>query len=182
MEWLAHMQSLTHELLHDLFGPHWHLEMEVVAEVALAMVLGGLIGLERESANKPAGFRTHMLVAGAAALLVGLGDALLTRFDTETGVPIRADPIRIVEAIVTGISFLGAGTIFRAGSRDTVQGLTTAAALLLSSAIGIAVALRQFALAVSVTLLALLVLRVLKVIERWLLHRRRDGSDGPDAS
>lgn len=180
MEWLAHVQAFIHELLHDVFGPQWHLELEIVAEVALAMVLGGLIGMERESADKPAGFRTHMLVAGAAALLVGLGDALLTRYDSETGVPIRADPIRIVEAIVTGISFLGAGTIFRARSKDTVQGLTTAAALLLSSAIGIAVALRQFALAVSVTLLALLVLRVLKGIERWLLRRNHPQADVPD--
>ena len=88
-------------------------ELKVTGQVAVAMVLGGLIGLERETANKPAGFRTHMLVAGAAALLVGLGHALIEEFDRHTGLRLQSDPIRIVEAIVTGVSFLGAGTIFR---------------------------------------------------------------------
>jgi putative Mg2+ transporter-C (MgtC) family protein len=141
-------------------------QLEIIGEVALAMLLGGLIGLEREMADKPAGFRTQMLVAGAAALLVGLANALITVFLTEGNANVTADPVRIVEAIVAGVSFLGAGTIFRSKDHREVEGLTTAASILLCAAIGISVALRQFVIAVGVTLLALTVLRVLSVIER----------------
>lgn len=142
------------------------LQFEIIGEVALAMLLGGVIGFEREVADKPAGFRTQMLVAGAAALLVGLGDAMLNRFALDSSLQTTSDPIRIVEAIVTGISFLGAGTIFRRSSSEQVQGLTTAASILLCAAIGISVALRQFVLAVGVTLLALVVLRGLTGVEK----------------
>ena len=144
------------------------MQLEIIGEVALAMLLGGVIGFEREMADKPAGFRTHMLVAGAAALLVGLGDAMLRRFAMDTSVNASSDPIRIVEAIVTGISFLGAGTIFRRDRSEQVEGLTTAASILLCAAVGISVALRQFVLAAGVTLLALIVLRGLTFIENRL--------------
>lgn len=137
------------------------------------MLLGGLIGLEREFASKPAGFRTQMLVAGAAALLVGLSDALLMRFLIETNTKVTADPIRIVEAIVTGISFLGAGTIFRSKHNEEVEGLTTAASILLSAAVGISVALRQFVIALGVTMLTLIVLRVLALVERRVEEKRK---------
>ena len=147
-------------------------ELKVAGEVALAMVLGGLVGLEREAAHKPAGFRTHMLVAGAAALLVGLGHALIREFDHYTGLRLQSDPIRIVEAIVTGVSFLGAGTIFRRNRGEQVEGLTTAAALLLCAALGICVAVERFILALSVTALTLLVLRGLTVVDRLIQKRR----------
>jgi putative Mg2+ transporter-C (MgtC) family protein len=152
-------------------GVNWVAQLGIIGEVALAMLLGGFIGMERESADKPAGFRTHMLVAGAAALLVGLGDALLLRFHAGADDSIRADPIRIVEAIITGISFLGAGTIFRRGAGRSVEGLTTAASLLLSGAIGISVALRQFILAGGITALALIVLRGLTFFERKITKK-----------
>ena len=144
------------------------MQFEIIGEVALAMLLGGVIGFEREMADKPAGFRTQMLVAGAAALLVGLGDAMLRRFAVDSSINASSDPIRIVEAIVTGISFLGAGTIFRRDRTEQVEGLTTAASILLCAAIGISVALRQFVLAVGVTVLALIVLRGLTGIEKRL--------------
>lgn len=151
----------------------WVSQVEIIAEVALAMLLGGLIGIEREMADKPAGFRTHMLVAGAAALLVGLGDALLHRFNIGANEYLRSDPIRIVEAIITGISFLGAGTIFRRERGEQVEGLTTAASILLCSAVGIAVALRQFLLAAGTTVLALLALRGLTFVQNWIARRRQ---------
>ncbi len=171
-QWLV---TLSDPLLQDT-------QVRILGEVLLAMALGGLIGIEREMADKPAGFRTHMLIAGSAALLVGLGDALLNSFILNTpadgvGAGIRSDPIRIVEAIITGISFLGAGTIFRRTEADAVQGLTTASTILLCAALGICVALRQFLLAVGVTVLALIVLRGLKFLERWL-ERRRQGVRG----
>lgn len=151
---------------------NWVMQFEIIGEVALAMLLGGVIGFEREMADKPAGFRTQMLVAGAAALLVGLGDALLLRFIVEGKTNVTADPIRIVEAIVTGISFLGAGTIFRRDSSEQVKGLTTAASILLCAAVGISVALRQFVLAIGVTVLALIVLRGLTGIEKRLTPKK----------
>lgn len=151
---------------------NWVMQLEIIGEVALAMLLGGVIGFEREMADKPAGFRTQMLVAGAAALLVGLGDALLIRFLVEGKTNVTADPIRIVEAIVTGISFLGAGTIFRRDSSEQVKGLTTAASILLCAAVGISVALRQFVLAIGVTVLALIVLRGLTGIEKRLTPKK----------
>jgi hypothetical protein len=87
-------------------------QLWVLAGVAYAMLLGGVIGFERELKNRPAGFRTHMLVAGAAAFLIGLGQLLMldphyTRRDMLT-----IDPLRLVEAVVAGVSFIGAGTIF----------------------------------------------------------------------
>ena len=155
----------------------WLGQGEILAEVALAMLLGGLIGVEREMADKPAGFRTHMLVAGAAALLVGLGDALILRFHVSTNEGMRSDPIRIVEAIITGIAFLGAGTIFRrTDKKEHVEGLTTAASILMSSALGIAVALRQFVVAIGVTFLALIVLRGLMFIQIRIDRRRGEKS------
>lgn len=135
--------------------------------VALAMVLGAIIGFERETAEKPAGLRTHMLVAGTAALLVALGDVIVLHFDLglSEGV-VRADPIRIVEAIITGISFLGAGTIIYHRSKNVVEGLTTAATILLAAGVGICVALLQFILAIGVTILGLVILRVVPYIEQ----------------
>jgi len=142
-------------------------ELKVAGEVAVAMLLGGLIGIEREAAHKPAGFRTHMLVAGAAALLVGLGHALVGAFSEHGSLRLQSDPIRIVEAIVTGVSFLGAGTIFRSRHHH-IEGLTTAASLLLVAGLGVAVAVERFVLAGSVTVLALVVLRGVRFIERWI--------------
>lgn len=157
----------------------WMAQLEIIGVVALAMLLGGVIGMERERADKPAGFRTHMLVAGAAALFIGLGEPLLEGFDAETHVNIRSDPIRIVEAIIAGISFLGAGTIFRRSQGKSIEGLTTAASLLLSGGIGIATSLHQFVLAGGITLLALIVLRGLVLLERKLPPAKHDdAADG----
>ena len=147
-------------------------DLQTLAEVALAMLLGGVIGLERETANKPAGFRTHMLVAGAAAFLVALGFSLVDQFVAQTAdTSISADPIRVIQAVIIGVSFLGTGTIFRVGHRNQVHGLTTAASLLMSSAIGIAVALRHTLLAAGVTILATVVLRVIGWIEGRMERR-----------
>jgi putative Mg2+ transporter-C (MgtC) family protein len=147
-------------------------QLQLVGRVALAMVLGAAIGLERELSVKPAGLRTHMLVAGAAALFVGLADTLALKFFEEAYADtLRVEPIRIVGAIITGISFLGAGTIFR-DQRGSIEGLTTAASILVVSGIGIAVALDQFVLAVCVTILVLHVLVVARALERFLERSR----------
>ena len=152
---------------------NWLMQLEIVGEVALAMLLGGVIGFEREVADKPAGFRTQMLVAGAACLLVGLADAMMLRFLAEGKTNVTGDPIRIVEAIVAGVSFLGAGTIFRKDASEQVQGLTTAASILLCAAVGISIALRQYVLAIGATILALIVLRGLTGIEKWMAKKAK---------
>jgi putative Mg2+ transporter-C (MgtC) family protein len=147
-------------------NPGW----QILGEVAIAMALGGLIGLEREFADKPAGLRTNMLIAGAAALLVGLGDTMMRRFAL-AGDLVRADPIRVIEAVVTAVGFLGAGMIIRRGG-DHIEGLTTAASVLFAAAIGICVALTEYLLAVGVTFLDLATLRGIKPLEAWLRRRR----------
>ncbi len=115
-----------------------------------------------------------MLVAGAAALLVALGDVLVRHFDVEmSNNVLRSDPIRIIEAVVTGVAFLGAGTIIRGGASDSVKGLTTAASLLFVAAIGICVALAQFVTAVGATLLVLITLRSLRSVNQWLRQQRK---------
>jgi putative Mg2+ transporter-C (MgtC) family protein len=151
------------------------LELKMLGFVAMAMVLGAAIGFERELADKPAGMRTHMLVAGAAALLVLLADALVAHFGRvlPSGL-VRGDPIRIIQAIVTGVAFLGAGTIIRHG-RNPVEGLITAATILFTAAVGICVAVRQLVLAGGATLLALVTLRLLGILEARI-QRKAGGS------
>jgi putative Mg2+ transporter-C (MgtC) family protein len=149
-------------------------ELLLLLHVATAMALGGLVGVERETAAKPAGLRTHMLVAGSDALLVGLGQIALNQYpDARTDGLVRADPIRIIVAVITGVSFLGAGTIIR-GDRS-VHGLTTAASLLMTSAMGVAVGLAQFVVACGTAVLMLVTLRAVPAIERLVRRRRRTG-------
>lgn len=157
----------------ELFDVNWQPQVEALASVVIAAVLGGIVGMEREMANRPAGLRTHAILAAASCLLVRLGDTLLENFAAES-VPevLQADPIRIVEAIVTGVAFLGAGTIFRDRERAAVEGLTTAASLLLVSAIGIAVALQQIILAGAVTVLMLILLRTVRRLFKSATHDR----------
>lgn len=133
----------------------------VILNAFIAAVLAGLIGYERESKHKPAGLRTNMIIASVAVLLVSLGRGLALEFESIEGV--RVDPIRIIEAVIVGVSFIGAGTIIKSepkqdpNARADVQNLTTAATLLFSAGIGIAVALQQYVLAIGVTALALFI-------------------------
>jgi putative Mg2+ transporter-C (MgtC) family protein len=152
----------------------WVTQFQIVLQVIIAMVLGGLIGIERELASKPAGFRTHMLVAGSAALLIRIGDLLLDHFESLGHTAIQSDPIRIVEAIILGISFLGAGTIIRHRNGEQVEGLTTAASTLLSGAVGICIGLSLYALGASISVLAFVVLYVLRYVDRKLRNRAED--------
>lgn len=140
-------------------------QLELLGLVVLSMILGAAVGYERESASKPAGLRTHMLVAGAATLLTGLSALLVTEFTNLPGES-RADPVRVVEAVVTGVTFLGAGTIMRFRGEQEVEGLTTAASLLFVAAIGISVALRLFLLSVGGVALVLLTVGGLRWLEK----------------
>jgi len=141
-------------------------QWQVVGKVAFSIFLGGLIGLEREWAAKPAGFRTHMLIAGAATLFVILGDVMIQQF-AQRAIPetLQTDPIRIMEAVITGISFLGAGTIIFKDQIDTVEGLTTAASILFVAGIGMAVALNLYILSFLLTTMVILILLVLGFVQ-----------------
>jgi putative Mg2+ transporter-C (MgtC) family protein len=153
-----------------LVATYWP-QFSVLIRVAIGMLLGAALGLEREVKHKPAGLRTHMLMAGAASVLVALGPLMVEHLGSVISTAVlRADPISLVGAVITGVSFLGAGTIIRGASGEQVEGLTTAASLLLSAAIGMSTALDLWVLAVGVTLLALLVLRGGSLVER-VLHR-----------
>ena len=151
------------------------MQVKILVSVALAMILGAVIGLEREAKGKPAGLRTHMLVAGAAALLVALSDVAIKRLNVDVGTGlVRSDPIRIIQAVITGISFLGAGTILRHSGSDHVEGLTTAASLLFVAALGVCVALSQVLLAIGVTALVLVTLRGVDLLRRGLGHSKHE--------
>ncbi|HHY46021.1 MAG TPA: methyltransferase [Firmicutes bacterium] len=116
-------------------------QLEVTWRLAFACLLGGLIGLERERHGRPAGFRTHILVSLGAALVMILSIYAFPGTATR-------DPARLAAQVVSGIGFLGAGTIMREGA--TIKGLTTAASLWVVSAIGLAVG-SGFYLAASIT-------------------------------
>lgn len=150
-------------------------QLQMLGTLAVAMILGGLIGLDREVLQKPAGMRTHMLVAGAAALLVTLVSALTRHFVAEFGTSgvFRSDPVGVIQAIVAGIAFLGAGTIIRQGRGERVEGLTTAASLLFTAALGIAIGLNLWGVGIGGAFLALVVLRGLTYLEDALIRRKK---------
>lgn len=132
-------------------------EFQLLGKVFVAALLGGMVGLEREFAERPAGLRTHMLVGATSAFFVMLATHLISSFEPRDLV--NVDPVRVIEAIVVGVSFLGAGTIFKytRQGEGVVEGLTTSASILSVAAIGIAVALDAFILAVGVALMNLFI-------------------------
>jgi len=144
---------------------------ELLFRLAIATVLGSLVGLERERAESAAGLRTHALVALGAALFM-----LVSMFGfANAGRPpaVVLDPSRVAAQVVTGIGFLGAGVIiFR---KEIIRGLTTAASVWLVAAIGMAVGGGLYVAAFGGTVLALAILAIMKPLEaRMFRHRRRD--------
>lgn len=130
-------------------------ELYILLDVFIATILTAFVGVERESAHKPAGIKTNMIVGGASCLIVALTVPLVEFIESYNPAElIRTDPIRVLEAVVLGVSFIGAGTIIKQG-RGQVVGLTTAATLLYCCAIGISTALKQYILAGGVTLLVI---------------------------
>ena len=127
--------------------------------LAVAMLLGALVGMERQSRGRAAGLRTNILVClGSAAIIVAFQKlSMETNLDAESA--IRMDPARAAAGVITGIGFLGAGTIVK--SNNFIRGLTTAASIWVVSAIGVTVGLGEFVIATALTLLVLLSLYVL---------------------
>lgn len=144
---------------------------EVLARLALAAGLGGVIGLERELRDRFAGLRTHLLVSVGAALFTLVSAYAWTDFSFTGNVTF--DPTRIAAQIVTGIGFLGAGAIIRQGA--TVHGLTTAATLWAAAAIGMASAAGFYTGAILATAVTFIIVWPLRVFEHRYLYRIRAG-------
>lgn len=165
--------------LEDLFvalgGHHTVLPpLETVLRVLMAVVVGSLIGLDRELRNKPAGLRTHILISLAAALFTLITFELHEQFTGEDGTK-TADPVRIIEAVTAGVAFLAAGAIIQ--SRGSVQGLTTGANMWLAGALGVACGAGYYFLATVGTVFALIVLVVLAKIEARLTDKPPEDGD-----
>ena len=143
-----------------------HQDLKAIGLVLLASFLSALVGLEREKEEKPAGFRTHMIIGGAATLLILLGESVVAGFSKGAGATLQTDPLRLIEAIIVGVSFIGAGTILKRSGEPEVRNLTTAATLLFSAGIGICVAVERILLAVGVVISALIINVVMKRLER----------------
>jgi putative Mg2+ transporter-C (MgtC) family protein len=140
-------------------------EGDAVLRMLLAAALGGWIGLEREASGKPAGFRTNLIICLGSALVTEISIALSRT--VEPGMGLIADPGRIAAQVVSGIGFLGAGTIIQ--SRGSVTGLTTAATLWVVAMIGIGVGAQAYVLSVVAAVLVILALRILGRVDDYLL-------------
>lgn len=138
------------------------LPLESLVRLALAVVPGFLVGLEREISRRPAGLRTHVLISLASALFTmlsissGFGDG-------------AADPTRVASQILTGMGFVGAGVII--SSRGQVRGVTTAASLWITAAMGMAIGLGEYVLAGAALALTMINLLIFRLLERALLRK-----------
>ena len=139
-------------------------ELLLLLRLLAAGVLASVLGWEREQARKSAGLRTHMLVGIAAALYTVLAQVVAQEGSTGVGGQ-RSDPIRAIQAVAMGIGFLGGGVIFVSHRRDQVHGLTTAASIWATAAVGIAAGLAHYVLAAGATLILVFVLRVMEKLE-----------------
>jgi len=138
---------------------------ESIIQLVLALLLGGLVGVERELAGKTAGMRTYALVAMGSALFSLMSKFAFTEYIGIT----NFDPSRLAAQVVVGVGFIGAGVIF--SHKDHVKGITTAAGLWVAAAIGMAVAYKFYLLAVVTTFLTLLIFVGLWFLERYLAKK-----------
>lgn len=154
------------------------LELWILLRVVIAVLMGGIIGYERERTGKDAGLRTHMLVALGSTMFVSFSQ--LFTIEAQPLAPpgpagnfrIQIEPISTIEAIVTGISILSAGTIFFISEQNRVKGLTTAASIWVTAAVGIAVGLERYILACGSLLIIFLVLRFMHLVEKRVFSDR----------
>jgi putative Mg2+ transporter-C (MgtC) family protein len=146
------------------FGLHGTDQLaHVVIRLLAATLLGGLIGIQRESTRKPAGLRTHVLVSVATAAFVIAG----------TGSGMSSDGVsRVIQGIITGIGFIGAGAILKLSHEHEIKGLTTAASVWMTAAIGVTVGLGSLGIALMIAVLALVILSLAR-LERSIEERRK---------
>ena len=157
------MDVLWQELIYGLPDGR-HLKMVLIRVIA-ATLLGAAVGFQREKAHKPAGLRTHMLVC--------LGTALVVVACSVDGMDMNGLS-RVIQGIVTGIGFVGAGSILKLSEQREIKGLTTATGLWMTAAIGVAVGLGSLGVALIGTAMTLFVLSLIGAIEARLEHRQKD--------
>jgi putative Mg2+ transporter-C (MgtC) family protein len=151
----------------------WHIDsLEMILRLVASLILGGLIGWEREYSNHSAGFRTHLLVCLGSTLIMLLSIYGFSQFANEPNV--RMDPARLAAQVISGIGFLGAGTIFRTGL--TVSGLTTAASLWVVAAIGLSVGAGFYMAASIATMMVLIILWILNIVEKKYMPSQKANS------
>ena len=140
----------------------------VLIRLLAATLLGGIVGIQREHTGKPAGLRTHILVSLATAAFV----------ISCSNVGMSLDGLsRVIQGIVTGIGFIGAGSILKLGEQHEIKGLTTAASVWMTAAIGVTVGLGSLGIGLMITALALMIL-ALQSLERRIEDRERSNKHG----
>ncbi|MDI1243659.1 MAG: MgtC/SapB family protein [bacterium] len=139
-------------------------DLSILLRVLVACLLCGILGWEREASGKAAGLRTHILVGVASVLFTVVGEFMAVSFRAY-GDHVRFDAANLVGAIVTGISFLGAGTIIFKKDRSDIHGLTTAAGIVTTAAIGILIGLERYFLAAGSTAIVFFILRFVSIFE-----------------
>jgi putative Mg2+ transporter-C (MgtC) family protein len=155
------METLWQELTHGL-DDRQHL-LRVLIRLLAAMILGGVIGIQRERSGKAAGFRTHMMVCLGTAVFVIACSGVGMQFDAVS---------RVIQGLVTGIGFIGAGTILKLEGEEEIKGLTTAAGIWMTAAIGITIGLGAIGVALMGTVLALVILAIAQPFEDFFRKRR----------
>jgi putative Mg2+ transporter-C (MgtC) family protein len=150
---------------------------EAFLRMLFAVMVGAVVGFDRELRNKPAGLRTHILISLAAAVFTLITFELHEEVQ-EIGGEINTDPIRIIEAVTAGVAFLAAGAIIQ--SRGSVKGLTTGANMWMAGALGVACGSGYYTLAAIGTIFALVVLVVLGRLAAKLETHRTDEQQPPD--
>ncbi len=135
------LDNFFNEIITYMIDNHY---FKIVTRILVAVIIGGIIGFEREQKNRPAGFRTHVLVCVSACSLMILSDVLFIKYYNQYGIAL--DPQRIGAQVISGIGFLGAGTIMHFG--NSVRGLTTAASIWAVAALGLIVGSGYFFLAI----------------------------------
>jgi putative Mg2+ transporter-C (MgtC) family protein len=156
------METLLQELTHGLH------DRQQIARVAIrllaALILGGLIGIQRERSGKSAGLRTHILVCLGTAVFITTCSAVGMAFDATS---------RVIQGIITGVGFLGAGSILKRSNEQDIKGLTTAAGIWITAAIGVTAGLGAIGIALMATVLALVILALTQPLEEFV-QRKRD--------
>jgi putative Mg2+ transporter-C (MgtC) family protein len=155
------MDIILEEMLSGL--PDGRQMVSLVTRLLTAMILGALVGAQRESSGKPAGLRTHMLVA--------MGGALFVLAPLEAGMELNGIS-RVIQGIVTGIGFIGAGAILKLQDKREIEGLTTAAGIWMTAAVGIAAGLGRLGLALVSTVLTWITLALIGKIETWMNEKQ----------
>ncbi len=159
------METIYHELT---LGLHDRQQIaRIVIRLLAAFILGGVVGIQRERSHKPAGLRTHMLVCLGTAVFITSCGAVGMAFDAQS---------RVIQGIVTGLGFIGAGSILKLSQEHEIRGLTTAAGVWMTAAIGVTVGLGALGIAILATILTLIILAVATKVEKFVQRKRDEQS------